>query len=204
MRVMPIRILTVGGSNGSNGAHVKLRPAASLWRGDGVSVTHVLTTRDLYAIIDDADWPLIQPYRWYAHRGRSTWYAASRDANGQRIYMHRVITKAVRGMVVDHEDGDGMHNRRKNLTVCGFDANAHKDAPTTASSGFRGVRAEGRRWRARIASGGVLQHIGTFDTAQDAARAYDERAIEIYGKFAWTNFDYGIRDATLTAEDIPF
>ena len=49
--------------------------------------------------------------------------------------------------------------------------------------GWKGVQKHGTRWRARIAR----VHLGMFDTPEDAARAYDAAALDMYGPQAWTN-----------------
>jgi len=58
------------------------------------------------------------------------------------------------------------------------------------SSGFRGVSFIKRsgRWRASVKQGGKPKHLGCFTTAIEAAKAYDAKAIELFGAKARINF----------------
>lgn len=56
------------------------------------------------------------------------------------------------------------------------------------SSGYRGVKRIGRRWCAGLHASGVAKHLGMFDTAEEAAYAYDAAAREAYGDRAILNF----------------
>lgn len=58
-------------------------------------------------------------------------------------------------------------------------------------SGYKGVgvlRGKTQRWQARISGNGKRLFLGNFDTPEDAARAYDKAARELYGEHAWLNF----------------
>ncbi len=45
-----------------------------------------------------------------------------------------------------------------------------------------------RKWMATISVDGRDRHLGYFDMEDDAARAYDAAAVELYGEFAQLNF----------------
>lgn len=163
----------------------------------------VSLTRDYQALIDEIDEPLLKGRSFYAHQSRSNVYARNRELG----YLHQLICGSEEGWVVDHVNRMSLDCRRNNLRIAGYAANAQNADYDLARSGFRGVTQQGRRWRARIALDGVDRHLGMYDTPELAARAYDDAALTIYGKFAWTNMP---RDLTpegkrlLIADDPPF
>jgi hypothetical protein len=57
-------------------------------------------------------------------------------------------------------------------------------------SGYRGVWLEkgSNKYRAKIWCNNKGYHLGRFDTAVAAAKAYDKAAREMHGEFASTNF----------------
>lgn len=57
------------------------------------------------------------------------------------------------------------------------------------SSRFKGVSWDKRkkRWRAQISFEGKIQNLGGFLVEEDAARAYNEKALALFGEFAHEN-----------------
>jgi AP2 domain-containing protein/HNH endonuclease len=57
-------------------------------------------------------------------------------------------------------------------------------------TGYKGVGWSGstRRWQARIMRNGKRVFLGSFGTPEEAARAYDAAARELFGEHAWLNF----------------
>ncbi len=95
---------------------------------------------------------------------------------------------------LDHINGHRDDNRIINLReVTDFQNATNKASRGERLSGFKGVsrRACGT-WRANICSNRKQTSLGTYTTAEDAARAYDVAARELFGEFAKTNADLGL------------
>lgn len=137
------------------------------------------------AVVDAADLALLAGRRWCAFRSRRTVYAY---ANRPKVFMHRLVAGAGPGEQIDHRDGDGLNNRRTNLRRATTSQNGGNMAPRPSRHGYKGVTPARSRWAARIMVGYRRRHLGTFDSPEEAARAYDEAAREAWGEYARTNF----------------
>jgi hypothetical protein len=54
----------------------------------------IFLTQNLFSLVDDEDFDLLNQWKWHANKSRNTFYAARRDVkNGQRktIRMHNQI-----------------------------------------------------------------------------------------------------------------
>jgi len=120
----------------------------------------------------------------------------------ERIYLHRVIVGLAshRREKVDHKDGDRLNNRRSNLRVCSMGQNA-ANTPARKGKKYKGVffdkRLCGLKKRhaayisyidAKQAGQQTRKYLGRFHTAEEAAKAYDKAAKEVWGDFAFQNF----------------
>jgi hypothetical protein len=108
----------------------------------------------------------------------------------KRVRMHRIIMNAPDGVLIDHVDGDGLNNRKKNLRFATHQENMkNRKLSLNSTCGYKGVCFEkyNCKWRARIGINGKQKHLGYYETKEDAAKAYNDSAIENFGEFARLN-----------------
>lgn len=149
----------------------------------------------LSSLIDENDYDLVVTRRWYPDQSRETNFYARSGKQG--ISMHRLILGVEEThVVVDHINRDGLDNRRSNLRVATHaENNFNVGIRNNNSLGLIGVGLrESGRWSARIINNYRHIRLGMFDSAIDAAIAYDKAAIELRGESAVTNQSLGLID----------
>ena len=150
-------------------------------------VKHIPMSRGQYALVDAADYEWLSRYKWHLCGGG---YAA-RSEKSKRILMHRQIMEPPPGMVIDHIDGSRANNCRANLRVCTHAENQrNRRKKRDSASAFKGVGylKNCRRCHAKLVFEGRTVWLGHFDSEPEAARAYDRKAVELFGEFAHLNF----------------
>jgi hypothetical protein len=151
---------------------------------------NIQLTQGKVAIVDDADFEWLSQWPWFF----STGYAIRREGKlfgRKNIMMHRLIMNTPEGMDTDHINGDKLDNRRENLRVCTRSQNMQNTTRRSDNtSGYKGVDwdKENGKWRAEIKVDSRRINLGRYDSAEEAALAYDRAAREYHGEFANTNF----------------
>jgi hypothetical protein len=153
-------------------------------------------TKGYVAIIDDDDYESVSQWKWCASENHKKVYALhyfnnSETGKKEMISMHRFIMGVPgNGLIVDHKNHDTLDNRKENLRIC----NRHENAwnQKIEKSKYKGVSFcywnKVKPFSAHIAINSKLMHLGYFETQEEAARAYDKKAIELFGEFACLNF----------------
>ncbi|MFC1780929.1 AP2/ERF family transcription factor [Planctomycetota bacterium] len=148
-------------------------------------------TQGKFALIDAEDYQRVSLHKWHAHRINGRYYACSMLSR-RNVPMHRLIKDIPEGFVCDHINHITLDNRRCNLRICTPAQNSRNRLPSgKGTSVYKGVRRSHHgKWKAQICYENRLIHIGYYDFEQDAAIAYDDMAIELFGQFACLNFHY--------------
>lgn len=155
-------------------------------------------THGFYALVDNDDLQKVKHHNWhtkfsknksYASRIQCYWCNEQQRYRSRGISMHRHLKKSKHPL--DHVNGNGLDNRRKNLRAAPNGANRwNTKLYCTNTSGYKGVWYihSLRKYRAVLKG----KHIGLYEDAISAAMAYDRQAKKNYGKFASTNKALGL------------
>lgn len=103
---------------------------------------------------------------------------------GTTYAAHCLIWKIVHGqdpeVTVDHENRDGRDNRLDNLRAAEYsDQSCNRNKRPTW-----GIEPRGSKFRVRVQKNYHNQHIGVFDTYEEAEAAREEAVRTLHGEFA--------------------
>lgn len=148
------------------------------------------------ALVDAILYPAVIRHKWISHTTETedVVYAAA-SIQSKQITMHRFVFGSVHGRtVIDHIDRNGLNNCLSNLRVATVARNAANKRKQVGkySSRFKGVHwrpdaGNGGKWRAFIECDKKRETIGYFSTQEEAAIAYNARAVQLFGEFARLN-----------------
>ncbi len=159
-------------------------------------------THGKVALVDDQDYNWLSQFKWRAQKSGKrpdAFYAVRNITINKRrttVQMHRQIMRPPKGLEIDHKNNNGLDNRRSNLRFCTRSQNmANSRGHSKRRSSFKGVsfHTQFKKWRAIITQNKKNHHLGFFKSQVQAAKAYDDRAKELFGRFACPNFPYRLR-----------
>jgi len=150
-----------------------------------------------YAIVDD---------NFFEHTKNSGWYLTAkgyvcrREKKGEYkdlatrsfIYLSKAVLEVEQNQIVDHINHNKLDNRKSNLRKASQQQNIFNRRKLSGSknctSKYKGVMLRPyNRWESAIKKDGKITYIGSFSTPEEAALAYNQKAQELFGEFAYLN-----------------
>lgn len=117
------------------------------------------------------------------------------DAEGKRkyknetIYLHKLIAthfvekpETDKRLCVILQNGNALDCRVENLAWVPLSGVVRNTNKTDNKNGYRGVNKNATKFRAVIYNHGERIDLGLYDTAEEAAIAYNKKSIELFGK----------------------
>jgi len=146
-------------------------------------------TKGCVTIVDDDWYEMLSLVKWH-YGGKGYAVRSGYRPSLKAEYMARIIIDAPKGMQVDHINRNKLDNRRENLRLCTHYDNQRNKPGRGIYSKHKGVSSYKGcgKYIAKIGSRGKTIYIGRFDTEVEAALAYDKKARELHGEFAFLNF----------------
>jgi len=145
------------------------------------------------ALVDDEDYERVNKLNWYIkiRKSNNLYYAVRQFAHNNKMkcqFMHSYILGLP---MIDHKDHNGLNNQRLNLRECTTIQNCQNQRISlNGSSIYKGVNWNNysKKWVSQIGVNYRRIFIGRFKDEIEAAKAYDAKAKELFGEFAFVNF----------------
>jgi hypothetical protein len=146
------------------------------------------TNLDNRAIVE----PHMPFYMQVQRTNRKDMHYAKSSLTGMGLHDVVIGEKAPPGFQNDHENWNGLDNRRENLRTITCGGNGHNRIKQEGtSSQYFGVCLSAGKWKAQIKFGREHYNLGRFDTAEEAAKVHDIYAVHFYKDTARLNIKDG-------------
>lgn len=180
------------------GHHGRIRPeleCAVPFKIDGVYCRVIKLTKGFFTIVEESDYKFLMQWKWFAStsKKRNAVYAVrnseEKDGVKHHIKMHRHIMGLAYGddREVDHENCNGIDNRRDNLRIVSHMENRWNVGKfRNNTSGYKGVSwcHWKEKWVARIGVDGKYIRLGYSDDPEEAYKLVCDAAIKYHQQFA--------------------
>lgn len=148
---------------------------------------------ELSTIVDNDDYQWLKGHALHLVRGYVKWYNPNTKKSEA---IHRAIMNCKPGKFIDHINRDRLDNRKENLRIANRSQNnANMRIQDRNKLGVKGVCLHRGRYQASITVKKKTIFLGNYDTAKEAALAYDEAAKMYHGEFALTNKELHVMEA---------
>ena len=150
----------------------------------------LVNSNTLFALVDEEDAESVLCHEWRLH---TRYVQSTHNIYGKTMFLHQFILKVGKGEMVDHKDHNGLNNSRLNLREATPTQNTwNRYKSKSSSSQFKGVtfRKWEQRWVASIKHHGKPVFIGWYKTESEAARAFDDKAVELRGEWAMESLNF--------------
>lgn len=150
-------------------------------------IAYVELTQGQVTRVDADALDTLYGYLFHAAFIYNAFYAATIcPTEKRRLYLHRIVTNAPRGLEVDHINGDRLDNRRENLRLVPHRLNQKNIGLNRKNtSGVKGVYWERTRnkWHAQISVENRIIFLGRFDTLEEGKAAYAAASKKYHGEY---------------------
>ncbi len=146
-----------------------------------------ITSKDRVFVFDADEIMAVKKYTWSIDNNG---YVVTNLGYGKTLHLHRLIMGNIDGKVIDHISRDRLDNRKINLRHVTQQQNVQNSGMNkNNSTGYKGVYFDKQRkkYAAEIMCGRKKHYLGRFNTAREAAIAYNRKAIKLFGEYAFLN-----------------
>lgn len=147
-------------------------------------------TQGKEALVSDEDFDYLNQFSWHLNVSPTDNFYAQRSWREGKKGYGQLMQKAVAERMkltgrLTFKDGNRLNCQRENL-IPELQRGLRRSIP---KSGYRGVYAGYKgKWNAQISHRQKTVHLGCFTSIDEAAKAYDKKARELFGDYAVLNF----------------